>query len=207
MIVGVKVFVGVGVIVGVEVFVGVFEGVNVAVGVLVLLGVKVSVGVSVSVGVEVAVFEAVGVVVFVGVLVGVCVAVVVAVGVSVIVGVSEGVKVNVDVKVLVGGLGVADSPGGGGGGGLMNFDIRNFSTTPFCEETRWVIFQAVLAESPNKLSNCRKGVMKGWLKSTVTTTSSPGSPASSMEWLVGFPSESFVRQSLYVCVPINPMRL
>jgi hypothetical protein len=145
---------------------------------------------------EVGVEVAVGVFVFVGVLVGVGVAVVVAVGVSVMVGVSVGVKVFVGVKVLVGGLGVADSPGGGGGGGLMNFDMRNVSTTPFCEDTRWVIFQAVLAESPNRLSNCRKGVMKGWLKSTVTTTSSPGSPASSMDWLVGIPCESFTRQSL-----------
>jgi hypothetical protein len=82
------------------------------------------------------------------------------------------------VKVLVGGLGVAVFPPAGGGFGvLINFDMRNFSTRPFCADTRWVIFQLVFAESPNKLSNCRKGVMKGWLKSTTTSTSSPGTPA------------------------------
>ena len=43
----------------------------------------------------------------------------------------EGVKVIEGVKVLVDGLGVAEAPPAGGGGGLMNLDIRNFSTRPF----------------------------------------------------------------------------
>ena len=101
-------------------------------------------------------------------------------GVSVAVKVSEGVKVLVKVNVAVGGLGVAVDPPGGGGG-LINLEMRNFSTIPLCADTRWVISQVVSAESPNRLNNFKKGVMKGWLKSTMISTSSPGAPAFSVD--------------------------
>ena len=59
-------------------------------------------------------------------------------------------------------------------------DVRKDSTTPWSLETRWVMIQLV-SEELKRVSNCRKGVMKGWLKSTITTTVSLGPPASSTE--------------------------
>jgi hypothetical protein len=58
-------------------------------------------------------------------------------------------------------------------------EVRNVSFTPLSLETRWVMVQVVSAELPKRLSNCRKGVTKGWLKSTITATVSAGPPASS----------------------------
>ena len=143
------------------------------------VGVFVSVLVDVVVGVEVLVNVAVGVGVGVRVIVGVLVGVKVSVlvGVLVFVGVLVGEGVMVGVKVL------PSTPA------LYAFilDVRKVSITPWSLETRWVMIQLVSAELLKRVSSCRKGVMKGWLKSTITTTVSPGPPASSP----GFPVALF----------------
>jgi hypothetical protein len=72
-----------------------------------------------------------------GVIVSVCVGVKVLEAVGELVKVLEGVKVGVMEKVMDG---VGD-PINGPGGRLCARDTRNFSTTPRCAETRWIIGQ------------------------------------------------------------------
>jgi hypothetical protein len=98
------------------------------------------------------------------------------VGVSVCVGVSVGVT---GVGVSVGVTGVAVSVGGIGVGVNVGTEsvagrpttraVRNCSTIPSRLAVRWILGHQPL----------RTGTIKGWSKSTVTRTRSPGPPASS----------------------------
>ena len=176
----------------------VIVGVEVIVGVLVMVGVSVGVNVCVLVDVGVSVGVLVRVLVGVGVKVGVVVGVSVGVSVAVLVGVKVGEGVMVGLGVMVGVKVLPSTPA------LYAFilDVRKVSITPWSLETRWVMIQLV-SEELKRVSNCRKGVMKGWLKSTITITVSPGPPASSPGSWGGV----LFWHSLYVVEPVNPGRV